>query len=72
MRVSIFALLLCAGCTPSLTANEAGGIVKNYYDGTKGEAFQSANAHCAKFGKVARFTSEEVWGSSATFECVKP
>jgi hypothetical protein len=52
-------------------ANERGGIVTDYTGGfEQGEAFKTADAHCRRYGRVARITGTP--GDQMTFDCVAP
>ncbi len=76
-------LLILCGCAPELTAgNQAGGAVNNVrsgeglYSSNMAEALALADAHCHKYGKVARINgrinSPEQGPSTLAFDCVSP
>lgn len=65
--------LVVGGCAPSLSgANETGGILDHVAGMNRDQAFSQAQAHCARYGKIAHITNTDVWGSTMTFDCVKP
>jgi len=68
---SVFVVLALVGCAPSLIAgNERGGrISSNNFAKTR--SFELADAHCHKFGRVARL-SGEVNPGDILFDCVAP
>jgi hypothetical protein len=63
-----------SACAPSLqNGNSVGGIVKEGLGpGKGGEALAVADAHCRKFGKVARISGQSALDSTLTFDCVTP
>jgi hypothetical protein len=68
----IISTLILAACTTApMAENSAGGMV---HDGGIGQAraFKIANEACAKYGKVAQVTGENVWQSTLTYACVAP
>lgn len=71
--VAALAAGLC-GCAPSLqSANSVGGIVTEgmgFRPG--GDALARADAHCAKYGKAARASGENMWNGTLSFDCVTP
>ena len=72
MRLLVLAgLVVLSGCAPSLIAgNERGGrISSNNF--AKARAFELADAHCHKFGRVARMAGE-VNPGDILFDCVSP
>lgn len=56
MRALILVLLL-SGCAGVQSANPSGGIVRTGLVGSD-EMLQSADAHCAKYGKRAQITGQ--------------
>lgn len=71
MRFAILPLALLAGCAPSLVgANEAGGIVNANFNMGQGKALALAQAHCQKYGKIARVSGQNEIRNNVTFECV--
>ncbi len=58
--VAFVALVTLSACAPGLTgANERGGIVTDYTGGfEQGEAFKTADAHCRRYGRVARISED--------------
>ena len=66
-------LLTVAGCAPSLTAgNERGGVVDHVIGLDRDQAFAIADAHCRKYGRVARISGQDTLASTLTFDCVAP
>jgi len=72
MRYIIPAIfILTSACAPTLKgSNESGGIITNA--ARKGQSFEMADAHCKKFGKAARVSSQDNWENVITFDCVNP
>jgi hypothetical protein len=69
--IIIIAALALAGCAPKLQfANEAGGVVSQAGSPGNDRAFALAEAHCEKYGKVARVTAQTIWVKSTRFDCV--
>ncbi|QXQ07869.1 hypothetical protein KX816_07720 [Sphingosinicellaceae bacterium] len=57
-------------CAPAIkNANEAGGRIDQLGSMGNDRAFSLAEAHCAKFGKVAIVTDRSVLNHSSQFEC---
>ena len=73
MRLAAVAVaLLVSGCAPGvISGTEAGGIV-GHYGWQPGKSLQLANAHCEKFGKAARVSSQNDLQDNMTFDCVTP
>ena len=58
-----------ADWVPSFKGNDTGGIIA-YTLATQGDARQLAVAHCASYGKVARFLSVDAeYGGYLSFAC---
>ena len=71
MRIVVLALML-SGCTTmgaGVTGNEMGVTVSNVWN--RSAAFQEAEAHCAKYDKVARAAGDGE-DFHFSFECVTP
>jgi hypothetical protein len=69
--IILLAALALAGCAPKLQfANEAGGVVSQAMSPGNDRAFALAEAHCEKYGKVARIESQTALVKSTRFECV--
>lgn len=51
-------------------ANELGGTINQQGSMGNDRAFFMAEAHCAKYGKIARVVSKTVLVKSMRFECV--
>ena len=69
--LGLAALALASACTPSLMAeSERGGIVTDITRMQPDAALAVANAHCAKYGRVARISGGA--GDSMMFDCVEP
>ena len=68
----VLAVASLAGCAPGvISGTEAGGIV-GHYGFQPGKSLQLANAHCEKFGKAARVSSQNDLQDNMTFDCVTP
>lgn len=73
MRYVIVLAMLASSCAPSLVgANEAGGVVGANFNMSRSKALAMADAHCRKFGKVARINGQNEIRNSTTFDCVTP
>lgn len=63
-----------SACAPTLVSgNAAGGMVDHFSGispGGRGAAFDIANAHCAKYGKIARVSSQDPLNTTMSFDCV--
>lgn len=75
VRIAVVAVaaVLVSGCaaTPPVSGNETGGLVDLSLSYPNDKIFAAADAHCAKYGKVARVTrSNSAIDDNATFECV--
>lgn len=72
MRTAILAAaFILTGCAPKMQfANEAGGVVSQAGSPGNDRAFALAEAHCEKYGKMARVTAQTVLVKSTRFECV--
>lgn len=72
MRLAIIAsALLLTACAPRLSfSNEAGGVINRTGSIGSDRAYKLATDHCAKYGKIARFTDRDVLTNSMRFECV--
>jgi len=71
MRYAMTALLLLlAACQSTVEGTEAGGVA-SYYGMNPGSGVQAANAHCQKYGLVARPGQIATNGGYLTFSCVK-
>ena len=55
-----------------VAANSAGGMVNSSLSLGHAKAFELANAHCEKFGKVARVSGRDELRNTMTFDCVTP
>jgi len=71
--VAVVGLLACAPAkadwVPSFKGNDTGGIIA-YSAATEGDARQLAVAHCASYGKVARFLAiDPQYGGYLSFSC---
>jgi hypothetical protein len=66
--------IMVTGCSaPALKgANERGGTVTHAIGSQQPTASEIANAHCKKYGRVARVSGTDVFGNTMTFECVLP
>ena len=73
MKYAVLASVVLAGCSPSLVgANEAGGVVGSNFNMGRSKALALADAHCRKYGKVARVNGQNEIRNSTTFDCVAP
>lgn len=71
MRFAVL-LLLLGGCTPAvISSTPAGGIVSKA-DWKPGQALDTANKECAKFGKVARVSAQPNLDGNMPYDCVAP
>lgn len=62
----------CAGPGPGITGNENGGIIP-WSPATQALAFDTADAHCANYGKLGRITSVYAQpGAYIGFACLYP
>ncbi len=62
-------LLLFAGPGAGLTGNDIGGIIP-WSEANRAIARDLADQHCARYGKVARFTSATMqYGDYIAFSC---
>jgi hypothetical protein len=67
----MIAALGLSACAPQLQfGNEAGGVVSQAMSPGNDRAFAIAEAHCEKYGKIARIESRTVLVKSTRFECV--
>ncbi len=71
--VAIVGLLACAPAradwVPAVKGNDTGGIIA-YSAATAADARQIAVAHCASYGKVARFLAiDPQYGGYLSFSC---
>ncbi|WP_198352341.1 hypothetical protein [Sphingomonas sp. MA1305] len=72
MRALVLIAILLTGCAPSLVgANEAGGVVGANFNMSRSKALALADAHCRKYGKVARISGQNEVRNSTTFDCVR-
>jgi hypothetical protein len=73
MRWFIIALaLLTAGCaSASVDGTELGGVATWTVDPTPTRAIAAANAHCQKYGRIAKTTQVNPLGY-LTFSCERP
>lgn len=64
--------LLAAGCSPKLVqSSPAGGMINMAgVPGRQGKSAEIATAECAKHGKDARVTGQDMLSNTATYECV--
>jgi hypothetical protein len=70
MRIIALAVIaLLAGCAHMDEATPAGGILK-VVGNKNGTALELAQQHCAKYGKDARISGQNVWNNTVTFDCV--
>lgn len=69
--VIVLAAALLAGCsTPTVTGNAQGGVM-DWFATNEREAFNAAQAHCAKYGRDAVINQiVPRAGGSVTFVCV--
>lgn len=73
MRLILLSLLALSGCAPHIVAaNSAGGMVNSSLSLGHARAFEMANAHCEKFGKVARMSGRDELRNTMAFDCVTP
>lgn len=76
-RLAILALLLTIpACADHVAGNEFGGTTEGATTASRStDLFQSADAHCAKYGKKARVTQSGGRSyyavSTLSFECVQ-
>jgi hypothetical protein len=74
--IAIALLPAVSGCGPSLSdANERGGIVTHAGGGggpLQNGAFDLANEHCKKYGRMARISGIDAPDNKMTFACVQP
>ena len=80
MRVVVLAALALVGCTnpPELTGNAEGGVVtygtrpidETVHGRGANVAVQMADAHCQRFGRIARMQQSVDRGAGITFVCV--
>jgi len=71
--LAVVAFVGLCGCAPTLTAaNERGGVIDHVIGLDRDVAFQKADEHCRKFGRVARISGQDTLASTMTFDCVKP
>jgi hypothetical protein len=62
-------LSACAGPGPGLTGNDTGGIIP-WSPANRVLAVEWAQAHCARYGKIARITSVQAqYGGYIGFAC---
>lgn len=71
--IALSGLIVLTGCSDALhgarvTGNSETAIVSNTWN--EMQALPKADAHCKKFGKVARLN--KVNGYNVTFDCVTP
>jgi hypothetical protein len=70
MRImALVAALFLTGCAHMEAATPAGGVLK-VVGNKNGSALDLAQAHCAKYGKDARISGQNVWNNTVTFDCV--
>lgn len=71
-RGIIIAGLLLASCAPKLVqSSPAGGMINLAgVPGRQAKAADIATAECAKHGKDARVTGQDMLSNTATYECV--
>lgn len=79
LLIASASLLLLAACASvELTgANERGGIVSvrggfMRSSADQADAFNLANEHCKKFGRVARISGADLQRRTMTFDCISP
>jgi hypothetical protein len=65
----IAAALLLPSCANMIEATPSGGILKVTGNKT-GSALKIAQAHCAKYGKNARISGQNMWNNTVTFDCI--
>lgn len=72
MRIAILAAaVLLSACAPRLSfSNEAGGVIHRSGSMGTDRAHALAVDHCARFGKIARFTDRDILTNTMQFECV--
>jgi hypothetical protein len=68
--VLVVAALGLSACAATVQGNSAGGIARVSL--MQSEAFKAANAHCEKFGKIARISGNNDFEGTMTFDCVAP
>jgi hypothetical protein len=73
--VVVFCAAILSGCAQELiSGNAAGGMVSggdNLLESRAG-AMQIADAHCKKYGRIARVSGQDPWAGTLTFDCVTP
>lgn len=71
--IVVVVVSLLGGCAPTVSgANQAGGIVEHVIGLNRDGAVKAADAHCKKYGKIARITEQNTLASTLVFECVAP
>lgn len=70
--ISLIAMLGLAACAPKVQhANSAGGVIGlNGVMNEQSKAAAVADAECAKHGKIARLTRQDVLSDTVNYECV--
>lgn len=71
--LAIAAALMIGGCaaTPPVSGNETGGLIDLSLAYPNDKIIAAADAHCAKYGKVARVTKGQSRDDdNGAFECV--
>ena len=71
IRIAAIGLVLAlGGCAPTLSqSNELGGRIDQTGSAGNDRAFALAEAHCAKYGKVAVVTERDRLAAHTLFEC---
>ncbi len=72
MRIAILAAALTlSACAPKLAmSNEAGGVINKTGSVGSDRAYALATDHCAKFGKIAKITGDDILTAKMRFDCV--
>lgn len=70
--IIVLASLSLVGCAPKLVQSSPAGGMLNLagVPGRQAKAAEIATAECAKYGKDARVTGQDIWSNTATYECV--
>lgn len=68
----LIGLAVVSGCAPTLTgANERGGMISHVMAYNRADSLAVADAHCNKFGRVARVSGLSPLDNVVTFDCVE-
>jgi len=73
LLATVAATLMIGGCsaTPPVTGNETGGLIDLSLAYPNDKVLAAADAHCAKYGKVAHLTKGRSTNDhNGAFECV--